>query len=115
MIAKYWQPIEALPLIACMLDGQLQNVRQQVSNVEQCQHRPQVLDAAMIARIQTVFDEQRSLLPVFREQLSRWREMSREDAVQLELNRLDAVLDQMKDSLDRILKLTEDLSRASRS
>lgn len=108
-----WQPIEALPLIASMLDGQLHDLHQQVANLEQCRHRPQVVDASMIARIRAVFGEQRDMLPVFREQLAQWRELPLDDEVmRLEINRLGAVLDQMKEALDRILNLAEILSRA---
>lgn len=107
-----WQPIEALPLIAGMLDGQLHDLHQQVANLEQCRHRPQVVDASMIARIRAVFGEQRDMLPVFREQLTRWLELPLVETARLEINRLGAVLDQMKEALDRILNLTETLPRA---
>lgn len=107
-----WQPIEALPLIAGMLDGQLHDVRQQVANLERCQHRPWVLDASMIARIRAVFGEQRDMMPVFREQLARWRDSPIDEPLRQELNRLDAVLDQLKEAQDRILVLARTLSRA---
>lgn len=107
-----WQPIEALPLIAGMLDGQLHDLHQQVANLEQCRHRPQVVDASMIARIRAVFGEQRDMLPVFREQLTRWQELPLDETPRLEINRLGAVLDQMKESLDCILNLAETLPRA---
>lgn len=106
-----WQPLDALPLIAGMLDGQLPAVRQQVANLERCLDRPHVLDAAMVARIQAVFGEQRDMLPVFREQLVRWRELPLDEAQRLETHRLDAVLDQLKEALDRLLDLAKTLSR----
>ena len=112
MTLPNWQPIEALPLIAGMLDGQLHTLHQQVANLEQCRHRPQVVDASMISRIWAVFGEQRDMLPVFREQLTRWQELPLDETTRLEINRLGAVLDQMKEALDRILNLVETLSRA---
>jgi len=99
-------------MIAGMLDGQLHSVHQQVSNLERCRQRPQVLDVAMISRIRAVFGEQRDMLPVFREQLARWRELPLDNATCLETNRLDAVLDQLKEALDRILDLAETLPHA---
>lgn len=108
-----WQTIEALSFIAGMLDEQLHDVQQQVANLEKCRHRPQVLDASMIARLRAVFGEQRDMLPVFREQLARWRELPLDEAVRLEINRLDAVLDQLKEALDRILNQAETLPYAS--
>jgi hypothetical protein len=52
-----------------------------------------------------VFGEQRDLLPVFREQLVRWLELPLDEDQRLEINRLNAVLDQMKAAIERILSL----------
>ncbi|TXT28164.1 MAG: hypothetical protein FD131_3297 [Rhodocyclaceae bacterium] len=100
-----WQPIEALLFIAGMLDDQLQSARQQVGNLEQCRHRPEVLDRETVSRLQAVFGEQRDLLPVFREQLVRWLDLPLDEDQRLEINRLNAVLDQLKDTIERILSL----------
>lgn len=100
-----WQPIEALPFIAGMLDDQLQSLRKQVENLEQCRHRPGVLDGETVSRLQAVFGEQQDSLPVFREQLVRWLELPLDEHQRLEINRLNAVLDQMKAAIERILSL----------
>ncbi len=100
-----WQPIEALPFIAGMLDDQLQSLNTQVGNLEQCRHRPAVLDSETVSRLQAVFGEQRDLLPVFREQLVRWLGLPLDEHQHLEINRLNAVLDQMKAAIERILSL----------
>ena len=98
-----WQPIEALPFIAGMLDDQLQSLHKQVGNLEQCRHRPWVLDGETVNRLQAVFGEQRDSLPVFREQLVRWLELPLDEHQRLEINRLNAVLDQLQDAIKRIL------------
>ncbi len=100
-----WQPIEALPFIAGMLDDQLQSVRQQVENLERARHRTKVLDSETVRHQQAVFGEQRDLLPVFREQLVRWLEFPLDEHQRLEINRLNAVLDKMKAAIERILSL----------
>ncbi len=100
-----WQPIEALPFIAGMLDDQLQSLHKQVGNLEQCRHRPGVLDNETASRLQAVFGEQQDLLPVWREQLVRWLELPLDEHQRLEINRLNAVLDQMKAAIERILCL----------
>jgi len=105
VIAPNWQPIEALQFIAGMLDDQLQSARQQVGNLERCRHRPEVLDSETVSRLQAVFGEQRDLLPVFREQLVRWLELPLDEHQRLEINRLNAVLDQLKEAIERILLL----------
>jgi len=102
-----WQPIEALPFIAGMLDDQLQSLHNQVGNLEQCRHRPGVLDRETVSRLQAVFGEQQGSLPIFREQLVRWLELPLDDNQRLEINRLNAVLDQMKDALERILSMAK--------
>lgn len=100
-----WQPVEALPFIAGMLDDQLQSLHKQVGNLEQCRHRPGVLDNETASRLQAVFGEQQDLLPVWREQLVRWLEFPLDEHQRLEINRLNAVLDQMKAAIERILCL----------
>jgi hypothetical protein len=107
VIAPNWQPIEALPFIAGMLDDQLHSVRQQVENLERARHRPGVLDSETVSRLQAVFGEQQDLLPVFREQLVRWLELPLDEHQRLEINRLNAVLDQMQDAIRRILSVAE--------
>jgi hypothetical protein len=47
------------------------------------------------------------LLPVFREQLVRWLELPLDEHQRLEINRLNAVLDQMKDAIEHILSLAK--------
>ena len=88
-----------------MLDDQLQSVRQQVENLERTRHRPQVLDSETVSRLQAVFSGQRDLLPVFREQLVRWLDLPLDEHQRLEINRLNAVLDQLKAAIERILSL----------
>ena len=89
-----------------MLDDQLQSVRQQVENLERARHRTKVLDSETVRHQQAVFGEQRDLLPVFREQLVRWLELPLDEHQRLEINRLNAVLDQMKIAIERILSLS---------
>lgn len=89
-----------------MLDDQLQSVRQQVENLERARHRPGVLDSETVSRLQAVFGEQQDLLPVFREQLVRWLELPLDEHQRLEINRLNAVLDQLKAAIERILSLS---------
>ena len=102
-----WQPIEALPFIAGMLDDQLQSLHKQVGNLEQCRHRPGVLDRETVSRLQAVFGEQQDSLPLFREQLVRWLNLPLDEDQRLEINRLNAVLDQMKHALEQILRMAK--------
>jgi hypothetical protein len=90
-----------------MLDGQLQDARRQVENLERAKHRPQVLDAETTRRLQAVFSDQLDLLPVFREQIVRWSDLPLDEHLRMEINRLNAVLDQLKVAIKRILLLDE--------
>ena len=107
MMTPNWQPIEKLPFIAGMLDDQLQSLHKQEGNLEKCRHRPGVLDRETVSRLQSVFGEHRDSLPVFREQLVRWLDLPLDEDQRLEINRLNAVLDQMKDALEKILRMAK--------
>ena len=109
MNSPNWQPIEALPLIAGMLDGQLHDVRQPVANLEKCRNRPGVLDDYSVSRLLEVFGEQRDFVPIYREQLARWQQLPLDDETRLEINRLNAVIDQWTVALDSVLYLAKTL------
>ena len=90
-----------------MLDDQLQSLHKQVGNLERCRHRPGVLDRETVSRLQAVFGEQQDSLPLFREQLVRWLSLPLDEDQRLEINRLNAVLDQMKNALEQILRMAK--------
>ena len=46
-----WQPISALPLIASMIDGLLDEVEKQFANLQSCRSKPHVLDNYTVGRV----------------------------------------------------------------
>src|SRR2546422_8186326 len=66
-----WQPIASLPLIARVIDGQLEAAEEQHRLLLQA--RPGSLDDATVERVIRVYTEEVDLLAVYDEQLGRWR------------------------------------------
>ena len=46
-----WQPISALPMIASVLDSQIEDVEAQTKNLEEARAKPHVLDNAILDRV----------------------------------------------------------------
>ena len=53
-----WQPISALPLIATLIDGLLEEAEQQYENLQSCRPQPHVLDDYTVGRVIKVYTEQ---------------------------------------------------------
>src|SRR5438876_3807408 len=66
-----WQPIASLPLIANVIDGQLETAAKQ--NRLLLQARPGSLDDATVDCVVRVYTEEVDLLAVYHKQLDRWR------------------------------------------
>ena len=50
-----WQPISALPLIASLIDGLLDEAEQQYETLESCRPQPHVLDDYTVGRVIKVY------------------------------------------------------------
>ena len=85
-----WQPIASLPLIAHVIDGQLEAAEEQHRLLRLA--RPGSLDNATVERVVRVFTEEVELLAVYSEQLDRWRSRSLTGAQCLEVERLTGQL-----------------------
>ncbi len=102
-----WQPIAALPLIAHVIDGQLEAAEEQHRLLRLA--RPGSLDDATVERIVRVFTEQVELLAVYDEQLGRWRSGSLTVAQRREVERLRGQLAHNRDVDAAVLSLAEQL------
>jgi hypothetical protein len=54
----HWQPISALPMIASMIDGLLDEVEKQHGNLQACRPKPHVLDNYTVRRVMDVYTAQ---------------------------------------------------------
>jgi hypothetical protein len=102
-----WQPIASLPLIARVIDGQLEAAEEQHRLLRQA--RPGSLDNATVERVVRVFTEEVELLAVHGEQLDRWRSGSLTVAQRLEVERLSGQLARNRDVDAAVLSLAEQL------
>jgi len=102
-----WQPIASLPLIAHVIDGQLEAAEEQHRLLRLARHGS--LDNATVERIVRLYTEEVELLAVYGEQLDRWRSGSLTVAQRLEVERLRGQLALNCDVDAAILSLAEPL------
>ncbi|PEE32950.1 hypothetical protein CN271_13175 [Bacillus cereus] len=105
-----WQPIQNLPIIANLIDGQSSDAKEQYINLLEVRNKPHVLDDATIQRTIRVYTEQLEFVWIFEEQLSKWIKEERLTPIeQSEIERLQGQVQQLHHTLTDILALTEKL------
>jgi hypothetical protein len=102
-----WQSIAALPLVARVIDGQLEAAEEQYRLLRLA--RPGSLDNATVERVVRVYTEEVELLAVYDEQLGRWRSGPLTVDQRLEVERLRGQLAHNRDVDGAILTLAENL------
>ncbi|OUA90141.1 hypothetical protein [Bacillus thuringiensis] len=105
-----WQPIQNLPIIANLIDGQSSDAKEQYINLLEVRNKPHVLDDATIQRTIRVYTEQLEFVWIFEEQLSKWIKEERLTPIeQSEIECLQGQVQQLHHTLTDILALTEKL------
>ncbi len=100
-------PIASLPLIARVIDGQLEAAEEEHRLLLQA--RPGSLDNATVERVVRVFSEEQEFLAVYQEQLARWRRGPLTPAQRGEVDRLAAQVVRNVEVAASVLALAEDL------
>lgn len=109
-----WQPIQNLPIIANLIDGQSSDAKEQYINLLESRNKPHVLDDATIQRTIRVYTEQLEFVWIFKEQLSKWIKEERLTPIeQSEVERLQGQVQQLHHTLTDILALTEKLKEGT--
>ncbi|PEW58134.1 hypothetical protein CN448_31610 [Bacillus cereus] len=109
-----WQPIQNLPIIANLIDGQSSDAKEQYINLLEARNKPHVLDDATIQRTIRVYTEQLEFVWIFEEQLSKWiKEEHLIPIEQSEIERLQGQVQQLHHTLTDILALTEKLKEGT--
>jgi hypothetical protein len=108
-----WQPIGMLPVIGSMIDSWLHDVNIQYETLEQCRPTPHVLDDYTVGRVLEVYSVQRDDVPLFEEQLRRWRGMSLMRAEREEVERLSAQMLRVRDRIATILTMAGELKEGT--
>ncbi|AZR80630.1 MULTISPECIES: hypothetical protein [Bacillus] len=105
-----WQPIQHLPIIANLIDGQSSDAKEQYVNLLEALSKPHVLNDAIIQRTIHVYTEQLEFVWIFEEQLSKWKKEERLTPIeQSEIERLQEQVQQLHSILTDILAITEKL------
>ena len=103
-----WHSLEKLPLIASLIDGQLETCQEQLRNLNPAGRKSPVLDDALVERMIRVYTEQQEDLSIFSEQLSRWENEKPSEPQQSEIKRLRRQLDCWKVAVEELLDLARE-------
>ncbi|HEU4321716.1 MAG TPA: hypothetical protein VFS21_01070 [Roseiflexaceae bacterium] len=104
-----WQPLSMLPTIAGLIDDAVADTAEQLRTLRAAAERPHVLDDATLDRLERSYGEQQDFLPVYTEQLARWRTGRLTPAQERESGRLEGELPTLRSTLDAILGLAQRL------
>jgi len=104
-----WQPISALPLIASMIDGLLDEVEKQYGNLQACRPQPHVLDNYTVGRVIKLYTEQAGDVGLYEEQLSRWKSLNLTPSQRQEVSRLSEQIPTIRERISAILALAAEL------
>ncbi|MCC2446035.1 hypothetical protein OCB02_25430 [Bacillus cereus] len=109
-----WQPIQNLPIIANLIDGQFADAKEQYVSLLEARNKPYVLNDTTIQRTIHVYTEQLEFVWIFEEQLSKWKKEERLTPIeQSEIKRLQGQVQQLHIILTGILALIEKLKEGT--
>ena len=109
-----WRPLSDIALVAEVMDGMLDDSREQYETLIPVKDKPHVLDDETVERIERLYNERADeFLDYFDEQLVRWRGQSPHNMQSLEIARLTQVLSELKRLNDQILNLAAELKKGT--
>ena len=71
-----WQPLSMLPTVLAVIADELESAEELHASLVEARDRPHLFDDATIHRTIRLCESQRELVPIYREQLGRWRKQS---------------------------------------
>ena len=104
-----WQPISQLPLIAQMIDEELNDTQSQYQNLQPAVARPHILDDYTVERLIKVFGERQEFFGIYAEQLCRWKALNLNTEQKQELERLEKQLEKLVEVNSQIVTLAKQL------
>ncbi|MGH9180555.1 MAG: hypothetical protein ACRDY5_02415 [Acidimicrobiales bacterium] len=108
-----WRPISALGLIGSVIDEGLAGAEAQFGLLLEAKHGPHILDDHTVERVVRVFGDTHDDLWVFEEQLARWSKAPLTSRQRAEVDRLILQQRAMRDVVEDILALAEELRRTT--
>jgi len=100
-----WQPVSALPTLASLIDDIGADTGAQRETFQSVKTEPDVLDSALIERIERVYSEQVDICDLLEEQLSRWRQGPLSSEQSNEIARLESQVATLRANLTNVLDL----------
>jgi hypothetical protein len=104
-----WQPISASATIGSLIDGQLDDGRDQHQRLLQAAERPYVLDDATVTRVLRVYSDTAGDLWLYDTQLARWSQQPLTQEQHREVERLKGQMVSLHDVVEQILALADRL------
>ena len=104
-----WQPISQLPLIAQMINEELNDTQSQYQNLQPAVARPHILDDYTVGRLIKVFGERQEFFGIYAEQLPRWKALNLTSEQKQEVERLEKQLEKLVEVNTQIVTLANQL------
>jgi hypothetical protein len=108
-----WQPIAMLPKIAEAIDGMLVEASKMLKRLSQAKLTPHILDNATVDRLTRAYEQQKSDLSLFEEQLRQWQTLTLNTKQKAEVERLQGELPKLDDQIRAILALVWEIKKGT--
>ena len=92
-----------------LIDGTLQETKEQLDSLEEARPKPYVLDDALVARVIRCYSETATYTPLYKEQLRRWEKLDLTADQRREVKRLKRQVQTLAEVVDAILSLAREL------
>ena len=108
-----WRPISDLPLIAHLIDGELEDSEEQYQLFLEAREKPSVLDDATVDRAIRLSDERGEFIEMYKKQLSRWQKEKLTDDQRKEVERLSCQNERLRELNEKIRPLLQELKKGT--
>jgi hypothetical protein len=107
--APNWQPLSMLPVTTMTIDAEVEGTAELRASLLAARDQPHLLDDETVHRTLRLCTDQLAFVPIYREQLARWRSASPSRSQRSELSRLVGQLERLEGDLREVLTLAEEL------
>lgn len=107
------RPISFLPTYTELILGELAQTEEQYVSFTAAQHKPHVLDDAIVDRAVNVYEEQLSFIPLHEQQLAWWLSEDITDAQRFQVEDLLARLPALREKTEALLALLAELKQGA--
>lgn len=108
-----WQPISALPQVASMIRGGLEEAQNLYETLLEAKEKPHVLDDFTVSRVIDVHKQTLDDLLLYEEQLARWKKLELKDDQRREIEILTDEAARLRETTVSILALAGELKKGT--